>query len=221
LGSFKQALIQSGWWQRTLVFLLSDHGESLGDHGEDSHGYFIYECTLRVPLMVHWPDGTPSRPARDDRPAGLIDVAPDTPNPYNLYRVNWFNDLRRLYHGIPASLAGAAGILLNRKSHFDVVRADSALFGINPVPGSANPMLPVIELSARIVQVRHTTPEHNFMNAGSKQRRFALVSIGHADGFPRSWHPKVVRSCRGRLSQFADRLARTPHPRLRRRVLQE
>ena len=76
LGSFKQALIQSGWWQRTLVFLLSDHGESLGDHGEDSHGYFIYESTLRVPLMVHWPDGTPSRPARDDRPAGLIDVAP-------------------------------------------------------------------------------------------------------------------------------------------------
>jgi len=106
-------------------------------------------------------------------------------------QIGWFNDLRRLYLGIRASLAGAAATLLNRKSHFDLVRADSALFGINPVPGSANPMLPVIELSARIVQVRHTTPEHSFIKARSKQRRLALVSIGHADGFPRSWHPKT------------------------------
>ncbi len=107
-------------------------------------------------------------------------------------QIGWFNDLRRLYHGIPASLAGATAILLNRKSHFDLVRADAALFGINPVPGSANPMLPVIELSARIVQVRHTTPEQGFINARPKQqRRLALVSIGHADGFPRSWHPKT------------------------------
>ena len=76
LGAFKQALIQSGWWQSSLVVLLSDHGESLGEHGEDSHGYFIYESTLRVPLIVHWPDGTAGRPARDDRPGGLMDVAP-------------------------------------------------------------------------------------------------------------------------------------------------
>ncbi|HXW42867.1 MAG TPA: alanine racemase, partial [Xanthobacteraceae bacterium] len=41
-----------------------------------------------------------------------------------------FNDLRRLYHGIPASLAGAAGILLDRKTHFELVRADTALFGV-------------------------------------------------------------------------------------------
>ncbi len=76
LGAFKQTLIQTGWWQRSLVLLLSDHGESLGEHGEDSHGYFIYESTLRVPLIVHWPDGGPSRPARDGQPGGLIDVAP-------------------------------------------------------------------------------------------------------------------------------------------------
>ncbi len=76
LGTFKQSLIQNGLWQRSLVIVLSDHGESLGDHGEDSHGYYIYESTLRVPLIVHWPEGAPSRPARDDRPGGLIDVAP-------------------------------------------------------------------------------------------------------------------------------------------------
>jgi tetratricopeptide (TPR) repeat protein len=80
LGAFKQALIQSGCWQRSLVVLLSDHGESLGEHGEDSHGYFIYESTLRVPLIMHWPDGAPGRPARDERPGGLLDVAPTVLN---------------------------------------------------------------------------------------------------------------------------------------------
>ena len=75
LGAFKHALIENGWWDRSLVVLLSDHGESLGDHGEDSHGYFIYESTLWVPLMFHWPAGS-EYPARDTEPAGLIDVAP-------------------------------------------------------------------------------------------------------------------------------------------------
>jgi choline-sulfatase len=76
LGSFQQALIDDGWWQRSLVVLLSDHGEGLGEHGESSHGYFIYESTLWVPLIIHWPQGTPGYAARDPRPAGLIDVAP-------------------------------------------------------------------------------------------------------------------------------------------------
>ncbi|MGO4879854.1 MAG: sulfatase-like hydrolase/transferase [Bryobacteraceae bacterium] len=76
LGAFRQYLVESGWWQRSLVVLLSDHGEGLGDHGEDTHGYFLYESTLHVPLIVHWPDGSPGHPARSDSPGGLIDVAP-------------------------------------------------------------------------------------------------------------------------------------------------
>jgi len=76
LGRFRQSLEQNGWWRRSLVILLADHGESLGDHGELSHGYFIYESTLHVPLIVHWPDGAPKYPERISQPAGLIDVAP-------------------------------------------------------------------------------------------------------------------------------------------------
>jgi alanine racemase len=112
-----------------------------------------------------------------------------------------FSEVHRLYHGIPASLAGATAGFLNRKLQFDLVRAASALFGMNPVPGSANPMLPVVELRARIVQVRDTTPGQGFIDAGQKRRRLALVSIGRADGFPRGWHPKtklyaMVDGCR-------------------------
>jgi arylsulfatase A-like enzyme len=81
MGTFKQSLVQLGLWDRALVILVSDHGEGLGDHGEDSHGYFVYESTLHVPLIFHWPAGhwpagTENHPARVTDPVGLIDVAP-------------------------------------------------------------------------------------------------------------------------------------------------
>ena len=76
IATFRQALIRDGWWDRALVILVSDHGEGLGDHGENTHGYFAYESTLHVPLIVHWPSGAHPLAGRDDRPAGLIDVAP-------------------------------------------------------------------------------------------------------------------------------------------------
>jgi tetratricopeptide (TPR) repeat protein len=76
LGRFQQSLIETGWWRKSLVVLLADHGESLGDHGELSHGYFIYKSTLHVPLIVHWPDGAHPYQDRIGQPGGLIDVAP-------------------------------------------------------------------------------------------------------------------------------------------------
>ena len=76
MGRLKRALAQGGWWDRSLAVLLSDHGEGLGDHGESSHGYFIYQSTLQVPLIFHWPAGFAGQPSRVQRPAGLIDVAP-------------------------------------------------------------------------------------------------------------------------------------------------
>ena len=75
-GLLRAALVRDGLWRRSIVVLLGDHGEGLGDHGELSHGYFIYRSTVRVPLLIHWPEGAPSRPARIAAPAGLIDVAP-------------------------------------------------------------------------------------------------------------------------------------------------
>ena len=81
LGSFFDFLAHLGLDRRALVVLFSDHGESLGDHGENTHGYFIYGSTLHVPLIFHWPETANSKletrnPARVEAPAGLIDVAP-------------------------------------------------------------------------------------------------------------------------------------------------
>ncbi len=76
LGRFREMLIRSGLWDKALVILLSDHGESLGDHGESSHGYFIYQSTLHVPLLIHWPAGTAPLPPVVAEPVSLLDVAP-------------------------------------------------------------------------------------------------------------------------------------------------
>jgi len=74
-------------YDQTAVVVLSDHGESLGEHGEDEHGFFIYNATLRVPLIVKLP-GTgrptqaPATPVPDpgsrviSAPVGTVDVAP-------------------------------------------------------------------------------------------------------------------------------------------------
>ena len=57
------------------VLLLSDHGESLGEHGEDEHGFFIYNATLRVPLIVKLPEGFPrGSTGRGTRDAGSPDA---------------------------------------------------------------------------------------------------------------------------------------------------
>jgi tetratricopeptide (TPR) repeat protein len=57
------------------VLLLSDHGESLGEHGEREHGFFIYNATLRVPLILKVP-GNSSVVKTIARPVGTVDVAP-------------------------------------------------------------------------------------------------------------------------------------------------
>jgi Flp pilus assembly protein TadD len=59
-----------------LIILTADHGESLGEHGEETHGYFIYQSTLRVPLIIRWPADAPKFAAVVSEPVSLIDLAP-------------------------------------------------------------------------------------------------------------------------------------------------
>jgi choline-sulfatase len=58
----------------TLVIITSDHGEGLGEHGEDVHGYFVYETTLHVPLVVRGPGVKPGTVV--DPVVGSVDLFP-------------------------------------------------------------------------------------------------------------------------------------------------
>ncbi len=61
--------------RNTVVVFTSDHGESLGEHGEKTHGFFLYDSTLRVPLIVKAPQaGVKNRVVSDQ--VRSIDIAP-------------------------------------------------------------------------------------------------------------------------------------------------
>ncbi|HRY45359.1 MAG TPA: sulfatase, partial [Thermoanaerobaculia bacterium] len=55
VGSFFQELKRLGVWDRAIVVFLSDHGEGLGDHGEQQHGIFLYRESIQVPLLMKLP----------------------------------------------------------------------------------------------------------------------------------------------------------------------
>ena len=69
--------------RRTVVIVTADHGESLGDHGEPDHGFFLYDATLHVPLIIAGPaagSGTGGRQATAPRvvreQVRSVDIAP-------------------------------------------------------------------------------------------------------------------------------------------------
>jgi choline-sulfatase len=77
LGDFFRFLDAHELLKRSLVVFTSDHGEGLGDHDESTHGYFVYQSTIHVPLMIHWPERMKRMgKSRVDEPASLLDVAP-------------------------------------------------------------------------------------------------------------------------------------------------
>jgi arylsulfatase A-like enzyme/predicted negative regulator of RcsB-dependent stress response len=73
-GRFLDSLRRAGIYDRALIVFLSDHGEGLGDHGEDEHGIFLYREAIQVPLIVKLP-GTPHASRREET-VGLRDVMP-------------------------------------------------------------------------------------------------------------------------------------------------
>ncbi len=75
LGRVIRYLEKSGLRDNTLIILTSDHGEGLGQHGEQTHMIFLYNTTTHVPLIFSLPGVLPA--GRDtDRVASLMDVAP-------------------------------------------------------------------------------------------------------------------------------------------------
>lgn len=75
VGGFLDSLKAAGLYDRSLVLMLSDHGEGLGDHLEQEHGIFLYNESVHVPLLVKLP-GQARRGTRVPQPVGLMDVTP-------------------------------------------------------------------------------------------------------------------------------------------------
>ncbi len=75
VGRLLDWLDERGLAENTIVVVVGDHGESLGDHGEKEHGYYIYDATVRVPLIVRVP-GSDLEGVRVSAQVRTIDVLP-------------------------------------------------------------------------------------------------------------------------------------------------
>ena len=111
-------------------------------------------------------------------------------NPLNGKQLGAFREIARHFTGISASLSNSSGIFLGPTFLFDVVRPGAALYGLNPTPEADNPMQQVIDLKARIVQVRDIERgDHVGYGATWTARRptkIAVIAAGYADGYLRS-----------------------------------
>ncbi len=101
-----------------------------------------------------------------------------------------FRNIRALFRGVPASIANSSGIFLDPAAHLDIVRPGVALYGVNPTPAKPNPMKPVVDLKARIAQVRSVefgeTVGYDATWTARRPSRIAVVTMGYADGFFRA-----------------------------------
>src|SRR5207244_2636897 len=75
VGRFLAFLREQGIYDRATIILLSDHGEGLGDHGEDEHGILLNREALQVPLMLKLPKSK-ERGRSVPTPVQLVDVFP-------------------------------------------------------------------------------------------------------------------------------------------------
>jgi len=89
VGALMDALAASGRGGKTLMIVAGDHGESLGEHGEATHGMLLYEPAVRVPMIL---SGAGLRAGTRAEPASLVDLLPTV--------------LRRLGLATPAGLDG-------------------------------------------------------------------------------------------------------------------
>jgi arylsulfatase A-like enzyme/Flp pilus assembly protein TadD len=75
VGKFLSDLRTRGLYDGALIAVMADHGEALGEHGEDTHGFFLYDETIHVPLMIKLP-GAASAAKKIENRVGLVDVLP-------------------------------------------------------------------------------------------------------------------------------------------------
>ena len=90
----------------------------------------------------------------------------------------------------PRSIANSSGLFLGPGFEADLGRPGAALYGLNPTPGRPNPQRPVVRLRTQVLQLRTIaageTVGYNAAWTAARPSRIATVSIGYADGYPRS-----------------------------------
>lgn len=164
LRRFLSALERKNSPDRTIIIAFSDHGESLGEHGEDGHGIFIYDSTIRIPLIFR--GGPVAQGKSFDDQVSIIDIFPTIVDLLGL-------PIPKDLHGrsLKALLLGTAEGLEEHQYYIEsFVGHDS--FGWAPLIGMRTPFAKLI---------RAPRPElYDHLEDPLEERNLYQVNPGHA-----------------------------------------
>ncbi len=115
----------------------------------------------------------------------------DPDHPMNDAQRQKFDELRALFPGLPASLAGSGGVMMGKDYHYDMVRPGVGLYGGNPFTRRPNPFAEVARLQGKILQIREIDSGES-VGYGATHRatapaRIAIVGAGYGDGYGRGF----------------------------------
>jgi arylsulfatase A-like enzyme/Flp pilus assembly protein TadD len=159
VGRLIDSLRSAGQLDHTVVIVTADHGESLGEHGETTHGLFAYESTIHVPLIV---SGPALHPSVVEDAVAHVDIVPTILDlvgvaiPANLEGQSLANPIpadRTLYvEALDAYLtrgwAPLKGVVQNRWKYIDLPEAE--LYDLGSDPGEAHNVIGRSERSSRL-----------------------------------------------------------------------
>ena len=132
-------------------------------------------------------------------------------DPANMLQVRRFAEACGRLPAAPRSFANSSALFLGPAFGSDLARPGAALYGVNPTPGQPNPMREVLRLRARIVQLRDLprgeTVGYNGTWRASRPSRIGTVSLGYADGFPRSLSNRAAAAFDGALVPLVGRVS--------------
>ena len=181
LGRLLSALEERGEAESTLVIVVADHGEAFGEHGEVSHGPYVWNTTLHVPLLVRRPGGADAG-ERVDELASVADVAPTA--------------LAALGLEVPAGLDGLdlfSGALDEREGLYFESLYGHLAFGWHPLAGALDADAKLVRGARDLLFAADDTAEERDLAAGEPERVARLAAL--VDAVARA--PRLPKNAEG------------------------
>ncbi|HXK09953.1 MAG TPA: sulfatase-like hydrolase/transferase [Vicinamibacteria bacterium] len=198
VGRLVDALRERGVLEGALVVVAADHGESLGEHGEDTHGVFLYDATIHVPLLLRLPGGGEAGRRVGGR-VSLVDIAPTVLDAAGI--------------GIPAAIQGRSllGLARGRRESERPAYAESEyprrVFGWSPLRSWRSERFLYVEAPRRELYDLRSDPgaTRNIAEDRPAVADGMAAEIERARGAWSSTHPRAAAT--GPSPEVVERLA--------------
>jgi arylsulfatase A-like enzyme/tetratricopeptide (TPR) repeat protein len=178
VGRLIDHLATAGRLDHTFVVILGDHGESLGEHGEEQHGFFIYNSDIQIPLLIAGP-GVPSRVINEQ--VRIVDVMPTI--------------LELLHVPVPDAVQGSSLLPLTRGGQLDLPAVSETWYprhhyGWSELTSISDARYHLITAPRRELYDTETDP--------GEQHDLAAATPGRADALQRMLQTFVARTSTAR-----------------------